>query len=564
MDTSDSQTSPKRSEGWRSRAGSYLIAVAGGIGVNLISASVGYRGVAISAAGGGVLLGVAQLRHFPEQAPLVVVSSWVLLTLGAASTVLATVTSLPWSGYAVLGAALFTLGAAVIPLDRYRAARTLGGIACIGLGVSAIGIAISLLDLDQFTVLMLLIVPDIAGLFIGGAVALAGIGISLIVSGIAFLLHRTMLLVMASVGLGVSLIGAGIALLSFILAGTTVLAAWLIAAGVVIAIGAAVAFPLARARWLGIASVGLGVSAIIGGIAFLILPSSQTSDAVVSLGVSLISVGLFVIATGLALLLGRDIPVAVASVGFGTSLIGAGVAIQFLGWTAIATWLIVPGAIAIGAGAAALTRKPLLINISRTSFAISLIGAGVAILYIQGTLIWTEGIIIGSGTIAAIGIGVTIGAWIAIGVGVPAVAAGVTVPLPREILTGIAGICVGISLIGAGITAGIIGVRLPTVWLIGSGISITVLAVARLRNRYMLGGAAAIGFGISLAVLAVYFFAGDSQLEGTAAAGAGVAAITAGLAVSQVHTGLRNWFIKHWKVWTRAPGDPLNEGTDDD
>jgi hypothetical protein len=384
------------------------------------------------------------------------------------------------------------------------------------------------------------------------------------VSGTAFLLHRTMLLVMAGVGLGVSLIGAGIALLSFTLVATTVFAAWLIAAGVVIAIGAAGAFPLVRGGLLGIASVGLGVSAIIGGIAFFIPPSWQTSDAVVGLGGSLISVGLFVIATGVALLLGRGIPVAVASAGFGISLIGAGVAIEFLGWTAIATWPIAPGAIAIGTSAAALTRKPLLINISRTVFGISLIGAGVAILYIQGTLIWIEGIIIGSATTAAIGIGVTVGAWIAIGVGVSAVAAGVTVPLPRENLTGISGICVGISLTGAGITAGIIGAPLPTVWLIGSGISITALAVARLRHGYMLGGAAAIGFGISLAVLAVYFFVGDSQLEGTAAAGAAIASITAGLAVSQVHTGLRNWFIKHWAVWTRAPGEPFNEGTDDD
>jgi hypothetical protein len=125
MNTGDGQTSPKRSEGWRTRAGNLLIALAGGIGVNLISTNVGYRGVAISAAAGGVLLGAVQLRRFPEQAPLVVISSWAMLILGAASTVLATVTSLPWSGYAVLGAALFTLGAAVIPLDRYRAARTL-------------------------------------------------------------------------------------------------------------------------------------------------------------------------------------------------------------------------------------------------------------------------------------------------------------------------------------------------------------------------------------------------------------------------------------------------------
>ena len=561
MDASNDQTSPKRSQSWRSRAGNFLIAVAGGIGVNLISNSVGYRGVAISAAAGAVLLGAVQLRRFPEQAPLVVMSSWTMLVLGAASTVLATVTSLPWSGYAVLGAALFTLGAAVIPLDRYRVARTLGGVACIGLGVSAIGIAIGLLDLDLFSVIMLLILPDIAGLFIGGAVALAGIGISLIVAGIAFLLHRTMLLVMAGVGLGVSLIGTGIALLSFTLVEFTVLAAWLIAAGVVIAIGTVVAFPLVRGVLLSIASIGLGVSAIIGGIAFL-LPPSQASD--VGLGGWLIGVGVFVIATGLALLLGQDMMVAVASAGFGISLIGTGVAIQSLGWTAIATWLIVPGVIAIGAGAAALTRRPLLINISRTVFGTSLVGAGVAILYIQGTLIWVEGIFIGSGTIAAIGIGVTVGAWLAIGVGVSTVAAGVNVPLPREILTGIFGICVGISLTGAGITAGIIGATLPTVWLIGSGISITALAVARLRKRYMLGGAAAIGFGISLAVLAVYFFVGDDQLEGAAAAGAGLASITVGLAVSQVHTGLRNWFIKHWAVWTQAPGQPLNEQKDDD
>ncbi len=86
MDTSNGQPSPKRTEGWRSRAGNFLIALAGGIGVNLISTSVGYRGVAISAAAGAVLLGAVQLRRFPEQAPLVVMFSWTMLVLGGLRT----------------------------------------------------------------------------------------------------------------------------------------------------------------------------------------------------------------------------------------------------------------------------------------------------------------------------------------------------------------------------------------------------------------------------------------------------------------------------------------------
>ena len=87
------QTSSKQSEGWRAWLGNLLIGLAGGMGVSLISGHVGYGGVAIGFAAGGILLGAVRLRCFPEEVRLVRVSSRAMLSVAAGCTILAAVVS---------------------------------------------------------------------------------------------------------------------------------------------------------------------------------------------------------------------------------------------------------------------------------------------------------------------------------------------------------------------------------------------------------------------------------------------------------------------------------------
>jgi hypothetical protein len=209
--------------------------------------------------------------------------------------------------------------------------------------------------------------------------------------------------------------------------------------------------------------------------------------------------------------------------------------------------------VAVSAGVAFLIRR-VTAGVACIGFGISLIGSGVGGVLVQGTLGTMAGLVINGAVAAAFGTGVAIGAWIAIGCGVAALAAGVALPLPRETLTGIAGICLGVSLTGAGITAGLVGAELFAVWLIGVGVSLIALAVARLRDKHVLGGAAAIGFGISLAVLAAEFFLDGDQLGGVATLGASLAAIGTGVAVYTSRTELRKWLSSRWAAWTRTPG----------
>ena len=561
------QTSPKQSEGWRAWLGNLLVGLAGGMGVSLISGHVGYRGVAISFAAGGILLGAVRLRRFPEKARLVVVSSWAMLIVATGCTILAAVvpvfTNLSWSDYAVLGAALFALGATVIPLDRHRAVRALGGIACVGVGVSLIGDTLDALinlpvvawDLSQLggsvgplNGIMLTALIGAAMPVLAAAFAITGIGISLIGAGSSLLLNRTTLLSVTGVGLGVSLIGAGIALLSADV--YALLGPWLIAAGVIAVTGIGISFPLVHHTLFGAAGVGLGLSLTSAGVACLLLSRAQILGPVVGLGVSLISAGITAIGVGVALLLARGILTAVACVGFGISLIGTGVACQFWGWTALAAWLIALGVIVIGV--TLLSARGILTTVARVGFGISLIGTAVATFLIHDTLAWIEPLKVNNGLVAVLDMGVVVGTWAAIGIAATALVGRVVLPLAHGTLVGISGICLGLSLIGAGIAAILVGAALYAIWLVGAGVSLIPLAVARLRDQSALGAVAAVGLGISLAVLGVSLLLVGEQLGGVAVIGVSLATITAGVAIYP-QAELRNWLARQKAMWTQSP-----------
>jgi len=558
---------PRPKKGWRAQLGNLAIGIALGMGVTLVSGTFGYRGAAAVAAVGGILLGAHQLRQFPDKSPLVVGASYAASILALVCAVMAVIVPSSWSGYAVLGAVLFAVAATVIPLDRYRAVRTLGGIATIGMGVSLIGGSIGIMqsfvgDPLMLIGLVLLFVAGLFGAIIGSVVATIGVGISLIGAGIALLLPRDMLLGVAGVGLGVSLIGGGIALLPFLNIST--FPAWLIAAGAVAAIGAGVAFPLVRGTLIGVASVGLGLELV--GLGVLGLNAGRKfGDSSVVLETWLIAAGAVAIAAGIIFLLARGRLVGIAGIGLGLSLITEGVAAQLFQFTILAVWLIAAGAVAIGAGIAFLLARGRLVDIAWIGLGLSLISGGVAALIAQNTLLLFE-IILGVRLTGALTAAVAIGAWVAIGTGAAAIGAGVALPLARGTLTGIAGICLGVSLIGAGIAIELVASSLIPAWLIAVGVMLLVFGVARLRDRwYVLGGAAAIGFGILLAVPGVDFLLGGELLVGVGALGAGVAlaAVGTGVIVHPSQTELRGWLSNKWVAWTRAPGGPREDNGDE-
>jgi hypothetical protein len=548
-----------------------LTALASGLIIGKLTNDVSYRSIAIIAAAAGILTGVVQLRQFPGKSHLVVASSRAALILAGGCAVLAVIFPSPWSGYAVLGAALFTVAATVLPLDRYHIARTLGGIAIIGMGISLIGDSVGIIQDPSIQGLVALFMALSYGdhslsvlqqSLVGFEVAGIGVAISFIGAGVALLFRLDTLLGVAGVGLGVSLIGGGIAAQP-LYGETSSFTAWLIAAGVVAAIGAAIAFPLARRPLLGAASIGLGL-AFVGNVVVLLL--FLISGGGVSVGVDvgvaswLIVTGVVPVAAGIIFLRARGRLVSVAAIGLGLSLISGGVIAQLIGYTVLAVWLIVAGAVAVGAGVVFLAARGMLVSVAGIGLGLSLISGGVVALAAQYQGLFFAEIVFEPKLVGTIASTIVLGAWVSIVAGVAAIGAGVALPLARNTLTGIIGICLGLLLIAAGITGELTTIlSLFDVWLTAVGASFIGLAIARLRNTwYVLGGIAAIAAGILLAVPAAKFFLPDELLGGVAAIGAGIALATLGISII-VHPSkaeLRRWWSNKWTALTRAPGGP--------
>ena len=545
-------------EGWRAGLGHVLIGLAGGMGVGVLTTDVGWRGAAVVAAAGGILLGAARLRRFPSEAPLVVISSWATWILAAVCTVIAAFVPFAWSGYAVLGAALFAGAATVIPFDRYKAARTLGGIATIGIGVSVMSIAIVFVQLFSDPSMLVILVAGIdysINPFIGIAVAIIGAAISFIAAGIALLIRRDKLLGVAGVGFGVSLIGGGIVVQQF-LGQILGLPVWLIASGAVAAIGAGVAFRIVRAKLLGVASIGLGLALL--GVGIFPLAWVRLGNYGVGFGTLLITAGAVAIGSGFVFMFAQGRLLGFAGVGVGLSLISAAIFIWIWYDIAHAIWLIAAGAVAIGSGVVFMFARGRLSSFAGVGLAFSLITAGVVVLIVQNILTLIEATVEAK-LVGALTTGIAVGTFLAIGAGVAAIGADVALPFARTTVTGIAGVCLGICLIGTGVLAGGSGLWLLAAWLIFVGVSLIGLAIAHLRRTWrLLGGVAAIGFGISLAVPAVESFLRGSPLGGVALVGAGLALATVGasIIVRPSQAELRTWLRSKWTAWTQAPSRP--------
>lgn len=152
---------------WLARLSGSLGAFTAGMAGNLVSADIGYRGVAIAAAVAVILAAAVWLRGFRPDVGLVV---WVVrgfLLIAVAAVVAATMVGTALSGLMVLVAALATLGAAVIRTDADDRLVFVGAVALIGTGAGFLAEGISSAELTGegrfFTIAM------------GGLIALSGI-----------------------------------------------------------------------------------------------------------------------------------------------------------------------------------------------------------------------------------------------------------------------------------------------------------------------------------------------------------------------------------------------------
>lgn len=132
-----------RAAPWLARLSGSLGAFTAGMAGNLVSADIGYRGVAVAAAVATILVAAVWLRGFRPDFGLVV---WVVrgfLLIAVAAVVAATMVGAALSGVMVLVAALATLGAAVIRTDPADRLGLLGAVALLGYGVATMAYAIS-------------------------------------------------------------------------------------------------------------------------------------------------------------------------------------------------------------------------------------------------------------------------------------------------------------------------------------------------------------------------------------------------------------------------------------
>ena len=278
----------------RGKLAAWFLGLALGMGVNLLSDDVGYRGVAAAAVIGAMLMATNWLQGLPTRTRLADYIPPVLLTLALLATVLSVVAPRAWAGPATLVAAGLVGTAVLIPTDLATAGRLLAGAAFIGFGVALIGIGVAWLrDGNQSNG-----TADI-GLGLGGI----GIGMAWLrdgnlladaaftVRGVADLRASALLAGAAAIGVGVVTISGGVAVLH---SGGGLMAGMPLIGGGVAVIGVGVARLHSSALLYGVALIGSGVAGIGVGVAALRTSGPLYGAAVISIGVAFIGAGVLV------------------------------------------------------------------------------------------------------------------------------------------------------------------------------------------------------------------------------------------------------------------------------
>jgi hypothetical protein len=182
--------------GWRGRLTTALAGIAGGMAVNDLSGSLGYRGLAGILGVVAVLIATTWIRTLDARAWLPRRASWLFLTPAAASAAGAAFSTGRAAGILTSVAVILTVAAILLTGSVEVASQLLSGVAPMGFGVAGIGFGVAML-LDGW-------VP--------GGVAFIGAGVALIGYGVAMLLDGWVPGGVATIGAGVAFIGGGVAI----------------------------------------------------------------------------------------------------------------------------------------------------------------------------------------------------------------------------------------------------------------------------------------------------------------------------------------------------------------
>jgi len=309
------QDSERSGLDWRGRLTSVLIGTAGGMGVNVLSSDVGYRGVAVVAAMAAALTTSTWLRRLPQRAPVVRCAIWALLAASLIGAIAAAFGSPSWAGPVTFAAATATITAALVPSSARTATVLLAGAAFIGGGVAVIGIAVgSLADTPSvgiaigcFGVAYLgygaaTLMGDIRTIFVltgrSAWVPLTGFAVASICAGVSLLFGNRFLLGVTCLAGGATGICGGIALL---VGNRFLVEIMRIGGGVALTAGGTILL-MQGEDLFGVAGVGGGVAAVVAGIANLIESETSYMTTLLCSGLAFLGLGAAFLTRGDALL----------------------------------------------------------------------------------------------------------------------------------------------------------------------------------------------------------------------------------------------------------------------
>ncbi len=278
---------------WLGRLSGSLGAFTVGMAGNLLSADIGFRGVAIAGAVAAILMTAAWLRGFRPDFGLVV---WVVrgfLLIAVAAVVAAAMVGTALSGLMVLVAALATLGATVIRSDPADRLGLLGAVAMLGYGVATLAQAISATDLTgtgRFWMVTLGVLVTLSGL--------AAMGQSRLFVGFVKVLVEVALTDVVSI---FHILAAGLAVVGVVAAAN---GAVLPAAGLAMAAIGASAMRIGHIRSLP-GLVGLGAMAV--GVVGVGFGSWGIVDGEALLGAAVVGIGVFVVVASVTYLSRRGV-----------------------------------------------------------------------------------------------------------------------------------------------------------------------------------------------------------------------------------------------------------------
>ncbi len=319
-----------RRDPYRQASGFLMGTAAGSMFFNLLSTSIGFRGVAVIALAAGLIAMIGWLRRLPRRAPLSRAAIPVLLSLALIAAIAALAPG--WSGPATILAALLLLTGAGLAATLERAVGLVVSIAAISCGIFGIAFGLAGLRATPIGAAYVAIGVGLVVMVVAGprrtrlaGVALIGAGFGAGIIGLtgALLHHSDFLFGAMFVVMGIAIIGLGTA--SF-RGRVTLMRAGLLVSGVPIAVLGVVFIHTSTA--VGASFIAMGIGIISLGAALVIDDTTLASTAAMGLGIAMIALGVALIPDVSAL-------VGAASVGIGISIVGyAAQTLHHLGATA--------------------------------------------------------------------------------------------------------------------------------------------------------------------------------------------------------------------------------------